>query len=1367
MSGRYTQNANIFNDQMEPMEIDIPINSDEGDGIRIDDVYIPPPPNTFNSNDNQKRLIIKKIVNINFKSYAGEVVIGPFHECFSAIVGPNGSGKSNIIDSMLFVFGYKANKMRFNKMSALIHSSHEHPNIESCTVSIYFEKVLDKLINNEIASENQIIISKTAFKDNKSFYELNGKRVQFKEIAKFLRNEAVDLDYNRFLILQGEVEQIAMMKPKAQNEHDTGMLEFLEDIIGTSRYKEPLEKIMDKIDVFTETLNEKCNRLRIVENERDQLKAPMNEAVQYIKVENKKTKLQYKLYHCKKFRNIININKLNEQQEELFEDGQKLEEDIENINTERKLMNEKMNKQCEKWKVIQDEFDVARAKFDEIKKRDDALHAELIETNKRRKSNIQLMKTEKKSLVQLQSVPKKNEELIEEHEKFIKKTMANQKKEEAKLKPLMDALNKQTEPFIKERCKYETELISHREKIDKAQAVFDVAESAFKLYTSVEETEKEKLNKLQEALNTAVQTIKNHNEKLSSCKIKIPTTEKTISEIGKKLEKLKIAETEVDNQLKKTRQHVEVQRCAMQAKRSRNKVIDALMEEKNKGRIPGIFGRLGDLGAINSKYDVAISTACGPLDNVVVDTVDTAQICIQFLRDNGIGRSTFIALEKMKRFLPQCRQKIQTPENVSRLFDLIQVKDKRVLPAFYYGLHDTLVANNLDQATRIAYNTKRHRVVTLKGELIETSGTMSGGGKTVLRGRMGQSVIERQSLSVDIKALEQSLETTYAESNRLKLETKLLDDQIVILSLQLKNMRIDRDKYTIELKRFNENLLLLKSQLKIQEKKAASSVSNPVKVKELIKAVQDAKKLLDKVSQESGAIERKVVQINQKIEELSVDHVKEQQEKIMNLNQAIDEAKSEICKLEIAIKTAERNIQKTEQRILMLERDVHNCEKRIHDIQAEKRECEVEGKILLEISEKCGEELMKKEEVLASLKAECDELQKNETKLKALKIDLDQKLKDNEKLIRDLNQKINEYQTKINSLRLNPLPGENPQELIELTENEVALLDVKTLTANLSSMKEHFPSEIPNMQIIEEYQQKNILYMQRSAEVEVITEARNKLRSAYDMAKRRRQEEFFVGFSEITSKLKEMYQMITLGGAADLELVDSLDPFTEGIIFSVRPPKKSWKNISNLSGGEKTLSSLALVFALHHYKPTPLYFMDEIDAALDFKNVSIVGTYIKERTKNAQFIIISLRAEMFELADTLVGIYKTHNTTKSTTINLLNMYNENPALALQEKERQERFKSRKICTQIGSRQYVTMSQPIASTCPARINSMISNKNLKIDTVCMNTNVPPKKEHDQIILHRKRSSSNNDLSKTTNESTQINPYENIKKKKRKM
>jgi structural maintenance of chromosome 4 len=190
-----------------------------------------------------------------------------------------------------------------------------------------------------------------------------------------------------------------------------------------------------------------------------------------------------------------------------------------------------------------------------------------------------------------------------------------------------------------------------------------------------------------------------------------------------------------------------------------------------------------------------------------------------------------------------------------------------------------------------------------------------------------------------------------------------------------------------------------------------------------------------------------------------------------------------------------------------------------------------------------------------------------------------------------------------------------------------------------------------NMGAIAEYRKKEADYLARVSELDEVTEERNNARREHEELRRQRLEMFMDGFGIITLKLKEMYQMITLGGDAELELVDSLDPFSEGIVFSVRPPKKSWKNISNLSGGEKTLSSLSLVFALHHFKPTPLYVMDEIDAALDFKNVSIVANYIKERTKNAQFIIISLRNNMFELADRLVGIYKTNNASKSIAIN--------------------------------------------------------------------------------------------------------------------
>ncbi|KEG09909.1 putative structural maintenance of chromosome protein 4 [Trypanosoma grayi] len=138
-------------------------------------------------------------------------------------------------------------------------------------------------------------------------------------------------------------------------------------------------------------------------------------------------------------------------------------------------------------------------------------------------------------------------------------------------------------------------------------------------------------------------------------------------------------------------------------------------------------------------------------------------------------------------------------------------------------------------------------------------------------------------------------------------------------------------------------------------------------------------------------------------------------------------------------------------------------------------------------------------------------------------------------------------------------------------------------------------------------------------------------------------------FRRVQERLREVYQLLTHGGDADLELVDAHDPF-EGIHFVVRPPKKSWKQISNLSGGEKTLSSLALIFALHDIKPTPIYVMDEIDAALDFCNVSIVANYLLRQASGAQFIIISLRNNMFEMAHQLVGVCKVMDVTRTLVL---------------------------------------------------------------------------------------------------------------------
>ena len=222
----------------------------------------------------------------NFKSYAGTKEIGPFHKCFSAVVGPNGSGKSNVIDAMLFVFGKRAKKLRLNKVSELIHKSDavKDDPPQYARVSVHFQEIIDTGNGDNdytVVPNTEVVVTRMAKKDNTSTYKLNGKNSSFKEIANFLSSKGIDLDNNRFLILQGEVEMISMMPPKGKTENDEGLLEYLEDIIGSSKFVEATNLAEEKVDALTEVRQEKLNRVKAVEKEKDNLETEIDEKHPY------------------------------------------------------------------------------------------------------------------------------------------------------------------------------------------------------------------------------------------------------------------------------------------------------------------------------------------------------------------------------------------------------------------------------------------------------------------------------------------------------------------------------------------------------------------------------------------------------------------------------------------------------------------------------------------------------------------------------------------------------------------------------------------------------------------------------------------------------------------------------------------------------------------------------------------------------------------------------------------------------------------------------------------------------------------------------------------------------------------------------
>ncbi|XP_035647897.1 structural maintenance of chromosomes protein 4 isoform X1 [Oncorhynchus keta] len=1212
----------------------------------------PPPPPAMTNEPGSPRLMITHIVNQNFKSYAGEQILGPFHKRFSCIIGPNGSGKSNVIDSMLFVFGYRAKKIRSKKLSVLIHSSDLHKDVQSCTVEVHFQKIIDKEGDDyEVIPNSKFYVSRTASKDNSSSYHINGKKATFKDVGTLLRSHGIDLDHNRFLILQGEVEQIAMMKPKGQTEHDEGMLEYLEDIIGSCRLKQPIHTLSRRVELLNEQRGEKLNRVKMVEKEKTALEGEKNTAVEFLTLENDifKQKSQLCQYYVHDLQKRV-ANKEEEKQriqydtKELTEKNNNIAEEMEKKNRDLKNVEKKQGKLT---KYIEGQ----KEKFTQLDLQDVEVREKLKHTKSKTKKLQKQLEKDKEKLEEVRNVPASSEKTISEASACREELEKQKGKEEEKLKEVMASLKEETSGLQQEKETKEKELMELSKAVNETRSCQDVAQSELDIYLSRHNTAVTQLNTAKQSLQTTTDTLRDRRTAIKELQVNIPQCEQELKKDEAELEQLLQADGQARELVRDLRQKVEEAKSSLSSNRSRGKVLDALMQQKRSGKISGILGRLGDLGAIDEKYDIAISSSCGSLDNILVDSIDTAQKCVNFLKAQNIGVATFIGLDKMKVWENKMGP-ISTPENIPRLFDMVRVQDESMKPAFYFALRDTLVAKDLEQATRLAFQKdKRWRVVTMQGQIIEVAGTMTGGGGRVMRGRMGSSIgteVTQQELDrMESKLNEKVVQLQGCQERKLQLEEK-----VQRLRQQLRDMKNTLEKYTNSMQSLAEQEAHLKPQIKELEANVQAAAPDKKQQKQLEKSLKDFQKDFEAASSKAGKVEAEVKRLHTLIVDINSHKLKAQQDKLDKVNKELDDCSSAITKAQVAIKTAGRNLKKCEEGVSRLEGELVENEKSLVDLTEHLTRLEEEAGEIMKACQEAEAALPEVQEQHQGVVREIKVLQEQEHALQEESLGVRLRVEQIDTSITEHTNKIKHWQREASKLSLHAIEDKPAEALPALTPADLAAIKGPDVITNQISLMEARCAQMkPNLGAITEYKKKEELYLKRVAELDEITTERDNFKRGCEDLRKQRLNEFMAGFNIITNQLKENYQMLTLGGDAELELVDSLDPFSEGIMFSVRPPKKSWKKIFNLSGGEKTLSSLALVFALHHFKPTPLYFMDEIDAALDFKNISIVACYIYEQTKNAQFIIISLRNNMFEIADRLIGIYKTHNTTKSVGIN--------------------------------------------------------------------------------------------------------------------
>ena len=1151
----------------------------------------------------KSRTTITYLILTNFKSYAGRQQVGPFHASFSSVVGPNGSGKSNVIDSLLFVFGFRASKMRQGKISALIHNSAQYPDLDHCEVEVHFQEVMDQPNGGSIpVPDSALVISRRAFKNNSSKYYINKKTSDFTTVTTLLKGKGVDLDHKRFLILQGEVESIAQMKPKAANEHDDGLLEYLEDIIGTSKYKTPIEEAATETETLNETCLEKNIRVQHVEKEKNGLEEKKNKALAHIKNENELASKQsalYQIYVAECGDNIVvteeALGQIQQQLDEELQRHQGSEDDIKRLEKQCKHVAKEHEKVEVEAKTITKELgklDKETVKFDEKRK---------FLTNKAKK----LDKTVASSgfgVSESETLSKNAADDIDRISGEIHALEQETQAEDGELAKIRESLKGKTQGISDMIAAKQKQLEPWNAKVNEKQSATAVARSELEIL-------REQENAGASAVAEAEAKIAAFNEQheatatqIEGCKGEKAAAEGEAKRIQKQIDQITAQEPAIKSKVSNTRQKADEARASLSATQSQGNVLSGLTRLKESGRIDGFHGRLGNLGIIDEKYDVAISTACPSLDNLVVDTVDVGQQCIQYLRKNNLGRANFILLDR----LPQRDMtKVATPENVPRLFDLVKANHERFLPAFYSVLQNTVVAKNLEQANRIAYGAKRWRVVTLDGQLIDKSGTMSGGGTRIAKGGMS-SKLAKDTSKEQVAKLESDRDTQERELAELQKTRNELETNLMELQSQGPRLETRAQKLGLELESIERNIADCQRRIGELTASARQPASDKNKIVHLETSIARMESDVEKLQAEASGIETEIKEFQDKILEIGGVKLRTQKAKVDSLREHINSCIESLGTAEVTKTKAEKQRTKHEKACSEAASELEKVQADLAQVEEEANAQCKDSSGLRTRAEAAQQVLEEKKEELEALKTQLTTQNAELNEARGVELEMRNKQEENQKILSENQKRLSYWQEKLSKLLLQNVSEdgvENEAEPVpELSRDELEDLDKESLKAAIAGLEEK-TGQAAEVGVLAEYRRRVREYGERTADLDTALAARDGAKKRTDELRRLRLEGFMEGFSAISMRLKEMYQMITMGGNAELELVDSLDPFSEGILFSVMPPKKSWKNISNLSGGEKTLSSLALVFALHHYKPTPLYVMDEIDAALDFRNV--------------------------------------------------------------------------------------------------------------------------------------------------------------------
>ncbi|ELY61180.1 chromosome segregation protein SMC [Natronolimnohabitans innermongolicus] len=1177
-------------------------------------------------------MYIKALVLDNFKSFGRKTKI-PFYEDFTVITGPNGSGKSNIIDAVLFALGLARTRgIRAEKLTDLIYNpGHEGGDDSSgpreATVEVILDNTDETLTRSQVVNAagsedvgdvDEIRIRRRVkeTEDNYySYYYLNDRAVNLSDIQDLLAQAGVTPEgYN--VVMQGDVTEIINMTPHARRE-------IIDEIAGVAEFDAKKEDAFEELEVVEERIDEAELRIEEKRDRLTQLADERREAMRYRRLRREKEEYEgyKKASELEEKRDALEsaesraeelADELADLQRELDErEGKvvRLEEDLEDLNAEieRKGEDEQLKIKSE---IEEIKGEISRLE-DKIESSEEAI--EEAESNRR------------EAFVQ---IDRKQEQIDD-----LESEMREHKLEKASIKS-------EIQEREAERDELEAEIEAVDTEFDELKA--DLAERKSDLEEA--KTERNDLQREQDRLLDEARRRSNESaekeETIEQRRAELPELENKRSELERELEKARtnrenIAGVVDDLKAEKRRIQSEVDELddEIQAKQQEYAELEANAGESGDssfGRavttilnagIDGVHGAVAQLGTVPGEYAVACETAAGGrLANVVVSDDVIGQQCIDHLKSRNAGRATFLPMTDMhKRRLPSAPS---DPGVVDFAYNLVDF-DEQYADVFSYVLGDTLVVEDLETARSYMGD---YRMVTLDGDLVEKSGAMtggSGGGSRYSFTGGGEGQLERvakqitalqddrESLREELRDVEGRLDDARDrksdaadEVRSIESELEGIDEKRAEIEDEIDSLEADLEELEDEREEVDERMTEISSEIEAQTAD-----------------IEEIEADIDEL--ETELADSKIPELTAQIEELEAE-IGEREDRIDEIDSTLNELGLEKEYAEDAIDDLHDDVETAQNRTA-------EHEDRIEEYEATIAEKETE----LEAKREAVEDL---EEELAELKADRSDLKEELSDARAKRDQQQDRVNAVESKLEDTRSRVGDLEWEIESLEAEV--GDYDPE--DVPDHDTVLEMIELLQADMDAM------EPVNMLAIDEYDDvRTDLEELEDARATLVEEAEG-IRDRIEQYETQKKQTFMDSYDEIAAQFTEIFEKLS-EGTGTLHLEDEADPFEGGLTMKAQPGDKPIQRLDAMSGGEKSLTALAFIFAIQRHNPAPFYALDEVDAFLDAVNAERIGEMVDELADQAQFVVVSHRTAMLDRSERAIGVTMQQNNVSAVT----------------------------------------------------------------------------------------------------------------------